>query len=101
MVSILLEHSFFRCYCCYKTFYLFLLETYWVIPGNKELLAEAIYSVITQLTSDVIHLNTHVAVFLHALQEALGTRQLKSTHDSVAVKVVSNIYTSVYFPCEA
>ena len=62
-----------------------------VVPAgassSKDILAEALYSVITQLTEDIFGLPAPIIMFFRAAQEAADKKELSMPHNCIGVKV--------------
>lgn len=51
-------------------------------------MAEAVYSIITQMNDDIYMLPTTLTMFFKALQDEISQKGLHSPHDCVAIKVL-------------
>ena len=63
------------------------MVAYIVGSSSKDILAEALYSVVSQLTEDVFGLPTPLIIFFRATQEAADKKEITIPHDCVGLKV--------------
>ena len=63
------------------------MTTFVAAAETKEVLAEALYSMIVQLNSDIYTLSTPLVTLMRALADRLRAQQLPSPHNCVAIKV--------------
>ncbi len=64
--------------------------SWFCFPGSKDILAEALYSLVSQLVEDVRTLPTSIVMLFQALQHHLDQRGVTTPHNSVGIKVCAN-----------
>ena len=67
-----------------------------MFSGNKDILAEALYSTIMQLVEDVYTLPAGIVMFFKSAQRHVAQLGIQTPHSSLGVKVCSGSCVCVY-----